>query len=101
MACASLRVAAAPDTLARALYAAKCEWEGSQILDWSAVPYAERQAYLELGMRLCRAMTERPTPAKPADNLFRLATDLARAQWPIGGKVVGVIDENRPWGEKV
>ena len=72
-----LKQSVAVDSLARALYVARCEFHQHPIYPWADVAPHLRAGYVELALRTLRALKNSPTPEAP-DALFDLATQLAR-----------------------
>jgi len=75
---ASLKAASAVDNLARAVYQARCDFHDVPDQPWEDVPTHVRSGLVELALRALRALG--PPTATAPDTLFRLASDLARAE---------------------
>lgn len=96
----SLDAAAAVDDLARIYYETRCRYYGAEELAWQQVPMHIRSGLVELAVRTLRrlgppnALAVDPSAGDP-DTLFRMATDLARAE---ARKVVGYITPDEPYG---
>jgi len=87
---AGLKLSAARDALAKAIYEARCLAFSFPAM-WDSLDTATRDDYRAVALRLLEG--RRPTP-RPAVNYFKVAVEGAREH----ARVIGEIGPDTPWG---
>lgn len=90
-----LRLSAAAGTLAQALYYSRCEAYGIPAQAWDELPTHVRNGLFEVAHRTLVSIQPEVAPQPSGDNLFALATELARKN---AARIVGRITPSEPWG---